>query len=456
MDWHLLLNTHRLRDSESNPFAFDRNPFAIDQDRIVFSQPFRRLQAKTQVHPLVENDHVRTRLTHSIEVGSVGQTLGSMVGEAIIAHHKIPYLPGTKYRPTKDDFGALVQAACLAHDIGNPPFGHGGEEAFREWYESADHESDLLSSITSEAQKKDLLTFEGNAQGFRILSQIENYRWNGGLRLTYATLATFMKYPWPSDLPNPTGKKKFGYFDSEREYVDKVATKVGLIKNRERSWCRHPLVYLMEAADDICYAIVDIEDGLAMGTISKRDYKDMFRGFLADWNRDAEYAQLEDDGQRISYLRCEAITKLVKQAARAFLDAENELMNGTFIKDGIISKTPGARFVAEAKELGRDRIYNHEKKVFAELSGYEVIGGLLTDFTTASLTKEKEKLKARRLLQLMGEMRPKDVWPKYRVLMRVNDFVSGMTDRYALGIYRQLRGISLPGFTPALKSSLGG
>ena len=267
MDWEALLGKQRLNDPDAESQS-GRSPFQQDLDRIVFSAAFRRLARKTQVHPLSDNDHVHTRLTHSIEVASVGRSLGTIVGSEIAGSLNKPEI-------TADTFGDIVQAACLAHDIGNPPFGHSGEDTIGRWFNSSVNSPAIFGSDMKDIEKNDLRYFEGNAQGFRILTQLENNRWSGGLRLTYAVLGTFTKYPRSSvvhPIPNDSyiGGKKIGFFESERGYFEKIASGLGLIQRNEQLyyWCRHPLAFLVEAADDICYAIIDIEDGFALGYLT--------------------------------------------------------------------------------------------------------------------------------------------------------------------------------------------
>ena len=296
MEWEKLLNQNRLKRDEKKEFPVYANPFYEDQARITFCQPFRRLHDKTQVHPLSTNDNVRSRLIHSMEVASVGQYLGTTIGDSIVKEFNLPT------DITKETFGSVVQAAALAHDIGNPPFGHCGEDAFREYYKHPKKEVASFINDLESSEKKDLENFEGNAQGFRILTQIENHKWNGGLQLTYATLATFMKYPW--DLPlNPIVKPKFSFFQSEKEYAEIVANEVGLIQieNDKSRWCRHPLAYLVEASDDICYSIIDLEDGKEMRCISFDEYKEIFTRFLQAEDKDFCENKLEDEGQKISF-----------------------------------------------------------------------------------------------------------------------------------------------------------
>ena len=281
MSWNKLLNEDRLCRPKNRPLRPEGlNPFFEDEDRIVFSQPFRRLKDKTQVHPLSDNDHVRTRLTHSLEVAAIGEALGNLVGN-VLTHR------GSILNTRAADIGMIVRAACLAHDIGNPPFGHVGEFAIREWFGMKIKSLKKLNAH----QKADLCNFDGNAQGFRIVTELENYKGDGGLQLTYVTLAALMKYPW-SSIADPTGQRKFGFNESELKYAKTVADKVGLIelkpdkkgKKGMNRWCRHPLAYLVEAADDICYSIIDLEDGVEMGAFTFEMYENLIKEFIKSDN----------------------------------------------------------------------------------------------------------------------------------------------------------------------------
>ena len=259
MNWDQLLSKTRLRRVTAAP-PVGRNEFQRDRDRIVFSYAFRRLADKTQVHPLSKNDHVRTRLTHSIEVASVGRSLGYLVGQVIVPRHGLE-----SQAFTADHFGYIVEAACLAHDLGNPPFGHSGEAAISKWFKDDAKAGKLLEKL-SDQQKKDFLSFEGNAQGFRIITNLENYHHDGGLQLTHAVLGAFTKYPCSSCFSKSTnhvGCKKNGFFAAEHKYFADVAEGTGIqpVDNSRKAWFRHPLAFLTEAADDICYIIADLEDG---------------------------------------------------------------------------------------------------------------------------------------------------------------------------------------------------
>ena len=323
MEWDRLLSRKRLRRKPAKPSGLDICPFEEDQDRICFSQPFRRLQAKTQVHPLAENDHVRTRLIYSVEVGCIGQALGALVGSELSKRSGFP--------ATKADLASLVKVACLAHDIGHPPFGHAGEEAVRAWTSKQLGADANFASELSPAQADDLKQYEGNAQGFRILTKLENHRNDGGLQLTYATLGAGMKYPWGVDAERNT-KKKFGFFQSERDYAEDVANELGLLPVRGGGWCRHPLAYLVEAADDICYAIIDLEDGIDMGSYSFDEFEKLLSPMLQVREGHAEEykraATLEF--QKVSYLRSKAIFVLTIECVTEFLDNESDLLQGKY------------------------------------------------------------------------------------------------------------------------------
>jgi dGTPase len=449
MDWGKLLSSERLRHPKAKKND-GRNPFQQDLDRIVFSSPFRRLANKTQVHPLAPNDHVHTRLTHSIEVASVGRSLGAMVGQEIA-----PRLKDTAV--TADSFGHIVQAACLAHDIGNPPFGHSGEEAIRDWFIRSEVKLKKAGIKLSKAQTADFELFEGNAQGFRILTQLEMALNNGGLQLTYAVLGTFAKYPRSSVVPRDAsypGGKKVGFLDAERDYFLDVAKGVGLIgrKKGQDYWCRHPLTFLVEAADDICYSIIDIEDGYSLGYLT-------FDEAMAVLTPIAEPTKANDPKMRpddiVALYRAMAISKVVDAATKAFLKYEDEILSGTFASN-LIEQTKYKQAMKNAIKVAERKIYFSDRKTKLELAGGEVIGGLLDMFSDVVIELKNAKFdmekfngkptsrgheRAQALARLMGRCltEPKD---GYEALLCVTDFVSGMTDRYAVDLYRTLKGIS--------------
>jgi dGTPase len=451
--WERLLTTKRLGTDDAD--TIERDSFEIDQDLITFSQPFRRLKDKTQLYPMAENDHVRTRLSHSLEVASVGQTLGSFIGSKIIERHK---LDPSKYH--RERFGSVVKAASLAHDIGHPPLGHIGEEAIREWFRSA-RGKELVDSLGGPIQK-DLQWFEGNAQGFRIITQIENNKNNGGLRLTCATLAALMKYPWGVDHPHAAKfgtNRKFGFFEPEKEYAKQVAEAVGIPAVDSYGWVRHPLAYLAEAADDICYLLSDLEDGIDAGDYGEKEFYTLLIPFLkeqkalAGWK--TKYDKLGHANQRISFLRSNCMRALVEQVADVFLANEAAIIEGSYYdksKDkgfyrpllSEIGDTKTNKFLKKLRTIPGKRLYNGPRKLYIETAYYRVTHGLLDAFTEAVLDKSKS-IKHKHLQKLMGRDLPIDMADAEQKIRAVVDFVSGMTDRFALGMYRQIEGISMGG-----------
>ena len=443
MDWETLLGKERLLRPDAEPQP-GRTPFQQDLDRIVFSAAFRRLAHKTQVHPLSDNDHVHTRLTHSIEVASVGRSLGTIVGSTIAGR-----LCNSKI--TADTFGDIVQAACLAHDIGNPPFGHSGEDSIGRWFDSDVNSSAIFGSNMKDVEKNDLRYFEGNAQGFRILTQIENNPWSGGLQLTYAVLGTFTKYP-RSSVGHPIlqdsyiGRKKIGFFESERDNFETVAQHLDLTKHDKQSnyWSRHPLAFLVEAADDICYAIIDIEDGFALGYLTFEEAKAVLKPIARDVKRRPDM----ENSEIIGKLRAVAIGELVDTASKAFLENEEALLAGTYSKE-LIADTPYKENIDEAKSIAKKKIYWSERKTKIEIAGSEIISGLLDLYLPVVDSIEHlewgvEKLSGQpQMLARVMSNQFQGVSSRYEAWLRVTDFISGMTDRYALDLYRKLKGISI-------------
>lgn len=440
MEWASLLSPKRLRRPDAA--AQDgRSAYQQDLDRIVFSGAFRRLANKTQVHPLAPNDNVHTRLTHSIEVASVGRSLGAMTGSVIAGRLGDPVI-------TADTFGYVVQAACLAHDIGNPPFGHSGEDAIRAWFKRAERET-LRDIGLSGAQRDDFINFEGNAQGFRILTQLENNKYNGGLQLTYAVLGTFSKYTRasvvPRDVTHPEGKK-VGFFDAELGYFSEVAEATGLIRRQsgQNYWSRHPLAFLVEAADDICYAIIDIEDGYSLGYLS---YEEAYRTL---WPMAKDWVKLSPDldhAETIAKLRAVGIGRMVSEVSKAFVDNEQAILAGTFADD-LIALTDFKADIAHAKRFAMEKIYWSERKTKLEIAGAQVIEGLLdmfaevvTGLRDAGFDPARLRGRAQSLARLMGRSLGKAT-DSYTALLCVTDFVSGMTDRYAVELYQTLKGIT--------------
>ncbi len=429
MGWNELLCARRLRRPEGRTSP-NRSAFQQDADLVVFASAFRRLQDKTQVQPLSEGGHVRTRLTHSIEVASVGRSLGTAAGHGLKARRGLDLAQCHA-------LAEIVHAACLAHDIGNPPFGHGGEDAIQGWFRSHPH---VLASLTAE-QREDFRWFDGNAQGFRIVTELENYRFDGGLRLTHATLGAFMKYAVCAadrDLTlQRVAARKPGFFCAERPYVDELREHLGLFVG-----ARHPLAYLMEAADDICYAIVDLEDGHDAGLVDHRSAVEVLSeiaGAVADPSLDRD--------EQLHKLRGVAIGRLVDAVGAVFLDVEPALLRGENVPELLQGTSFGAS-VARAKALAAERIFAAPSVVERLIGGQRVLSGLLdvltpvvdalaeVEFDRANLTGS-----AVALSRLLGESyRPST---RYDALLGVTDFVSGLTDRAAVQLHRKLSGEGL-------------
>ena len=441
MEWEYLLSTQRL-GREGKPAADVRSEFQRDFDRIVYSSAFRRLQDKTQVFPLAESDYVRTRLTHSIEVSSVGRSLGRLVGEKV---EKMGAHAGVDAR----EFGNIVAAACLAHDIGNPPFGHSGEEAIRAWFKEEEG-GGYLKELTP-AQQKDFTGFEGNAQGFRVLTRLQNAVGRGGLQMTYAVLGAYMKYPRMAHVPElPSSKnvseKKFGICIEDESNFTSVAESIGLRKKAKGAWSRHPLAFLMEAADDICYRIVDLEDGQRLGRVSFAEAEELLAPIAFDGSDNdsgGSYKLVEDERNKIEYLRARAINSLVYAVASVFDDNYKAIMEGRFEED-LVTRTKFATALERIKRVSLEKVYATPTVVQIEAAGYEVLGGLLERVVPAVVHGERGGTAAnRKVLELVPQQFRRGQ-TGYERLLCATDFVAGMTDTYAVTLYRRLSGIELP------------
>ncbi len=456
MDWNELLSNKLLGDNNSSEIKLNdgRSQFQRDFDRIVFSSAFRRLQDKTQVFPLPENDFVHTRLTHSLEVSCVGRSLGSLVGEKILRPDK-----ELSQKYSSVHFGEIVAAACLAHDIGNPPFGHSGEDSIAEYFKNGNGR-EFESEINDNKKWTDFTKFEGNAQGFRIITKLQNPNSGGGLKLTCAALAAFTKYPKESLLSlkkeeiNKGGKnkfyRKFGFFQTEKDLFAEVAGETGLIKKGEPGdycWSRHPLSFLVEAADDICYRIMDLEDGFRLGLLPFNYTEELLIPLVTSKMNSYEGRSPND---KIGYLRAKAINDTVARLADVFTANEQKILSGEFELD-LISVIDPAKYLEEIKEISKKELYAHRSVVEREAAGYEVLGGLLDAFITAvnETYNGKPSWKSKNLMKLLpeqflgtGRMPDEDLYTR---LLKITDFVSGMTDSYAVSLFRKIKGISLPG-----------
>ncbi|QJQ96003.1 MULTISPECIES: deoxyguanosinetriphosphate triphosphohydrolase [Halomonadaceae] len=437
MHWERLLDPTRLNDKPRTARdEIGRSPFHKDHDRIVFAGSFRRLGRKTQVHPLTDNDHIHTRLTHSLEVGCVGRSLGMIVGEKL--RHRLPEWI------TPADLGVIVQAACLGHDIGNPPFGHAGEYAIRDWFKRAESEGSGLLDGLSDAERADLLTYEGNAQGFRIVTQIEYNQFRGGMRLTGATLGTMLKYPWTVEHGGSAGK--FGSYQSEKHLLTEVAERLGLKPRAPGAWSRHPMAWLVEAADDICYALLDLEDGLEMGILRFDEVAEILSQIAG--GMPPEYAGMQRDGvsqrRRIAALRGAAMERAVSEVGAVFVQHESALLDGTLKHDLLELCHPDLDWgVKAAKQLARERIFQNERKAKLEIGAYTTLGILLEAFIGAAheLHHSGElNYKHQRVLALIGENTPRPSWPLYDSYRRMLDFIGGMTDHFAVDLAQEMGG----------------
>lgn len=442
MDWRRLLSTRRLgRETGQTPdHRAPRTEFARDYDRIIFSSAFRRLQDKTQVFPLAKSDYVRTRLTHSLEVASVGRSLGMLAAECVLRRE--PELEGVV---VPQDVGTLMAAACLAHDIGNPPFGHAGEDAIGGWFTRWPG----LEALDAWEQA-DLLAFEGNAQGLRTLCVLQNPGEPGGMQMTCALLATQAKYPCASVARGEgAARHKFGFFRSEAAMFETVAEEVGLLPapGGGPAWRRHPLAFLVEAADDICYHVIDVEDGFKTGVVDFAALAELHRPFLAPRHLQRA-ARFPDDARRAGYFRAVTIDRVIRQAVEIFERRYEAIMGGRHDRP-LLAEIEQAEDFAAFTALARERIYHARPVVEVNVCGFEVLAGLLEAFLEAvedrAARGENLSARSRTLLHLLPRPRPDPArMAPYARVQLVTDFVAGMTDSYAVELYQRIRGIALP------------
>mgnify|MGYP005843400529 CR=1 FL=1 len=431
MNWSSLLH------SDPTTASHTRSPFDKDFDRIIFSHPFRKLQDKTQVHPLPEQDFVHNRLTHSLEVSSVARSLGREVGETLLKNNK-----SLSEHISAHDIGVIVASAALAHDIGNPPFGHSGETAITNYF----IEHPYLEAHFSEAEWHDLLRFEGNAQGFRLLNKA-GYQ---GLKLTEATLAAFTKYPRPAlakkTFEGRQSQKKYGFYQTEADAFQQLAQKLGLKQIAPQQWCRHPLAFLVEAADDICYHFIDLEDGCNLGLISHEETIALYAAVLGEGFKPEKLKKIKHRKEQIATLRALAINHMVKTCVAIFINHEEELLSGEF-DQALISKSENHENLKKIKSLSIEKIYQSRSVIEIEASGFHIIHGLLDTFLPI-ITDDKITVKHHVCSRLLPEditFDMKEAPTTYAKVRALLDFISGMTDRNAMMLYRKINGISLPG-----------
>ena len=442
MNWNKLLSSRRLgmEDWKPSKTQEDRSQFQRDYDRIIFSSPFRRMQNKTQVFPLPEHIFVHNRLTHSLEVASVGRSLGNLLAEKLV--------PAQSENPFINEIGTIVSTACLAHDLGNPPFGHSGEAAISSFFKSGtgkEFQDDLTPG-----EWKDFTQFDGNANAFRILTHQFNGKRPGGFALTYPTLASIVKYPYEAVV---TEKSKFGFFQSEKEDYLKIARQLGIkpTSGNDKKFKRHPLVYLVEAADDICYQVMDLEDAFKLGILSYSEIKELYMGFYEknqDKRRltyiDETLKKVTDKNEQISYLRAGVIGKLIHECMDVYWENNNEILAGNY-KSSLIDALPEheAGAMKTIKDISFSQVYSHRSVVEIEIAGYKIIGTLLDEFVGAVLQPKSPYSK--KILSILPEQYKTNSERVYHKIQSVVDFVSGMTDVFALDLYRKIKGISLPG-----------
>lgn len=454
--WAHLFNAQRLGSDQQAPVQDSaRTSFHKDYDRLVFSHSFRQLNQKTQVHPLTNQLGIHTRLTHSLEVSCIGRSLGMMAAEKL--HDKLSN--GLPASTTPGDVGVIVQAACLAHDIGNPPFGHAGEYAIRDWFLHPERQS-VLECLNAN-ERLDLLAYEGNAQGFRLLVRNEHHPDAGGMRLTCATLGAFMKYPWLATHSNDIKDKhltgnmqKFGCFYSEARQLEQLADCLHLPRSEQHDgFARHPLAYLLEAADDICYALIDLEDGIHLNMLSYPEVADIFYELIGERPDNISLPRQVSVRQKLAALRAQAMMRLVNIVTDAFVANSNDLLAGTLNGSLFAHCEPGVKSgINHAKELARIKIFNHPSKVRVELMANQCLHRLLDAFmplawtalNTASKTTAPKTFEQQRLLSLLQP----HLDEQHRVLsdniyhniLNILDFITGMNDHEAYRLAQELQG----------------
>ena len=443
MEWKQLISNKRFGQEHKHAERHDdRSEFKRDYDRLIFSSAFRRLQNKTQVFPLPGSIFVHNRLTHSLEVASVGMSIGNDISRRVI--RKRPELKETLV----EELGTIVSAACLAHDLGNPPFGHSGEKAIQTFFSEGPGQK--IKSMVSSEFWDDITHFEGNANAFRILTHRFKGRRQGGFVMTYSMLASIVKYPFASSLAGNHGK--FGFFASEAESYRKIADELGIFcksaPGEPLKYARHPLVYMVEAADDICYEIMDIEDSHKLKILSFAETEHLLLSFF-----DEEIQQkirqriideeLTDENEKVVYMRASVIGKLENECVAAFLAHEEEILAGTFegsLIDHISERQKKA--YKECEKISYSKIYQSKPVLDIELSGYKIMATLMEVFIEAAVNPSR--FNSKQLLRRVSSQYDIENENLEERIMAVIDYISGMTDIYALDIYQKINGISLP------------
>ena len=443
MEWKNLISNKRFGQEHKHAERHDdRSEFKRDYDRLIFSSSFRRLQNKTQVFPLPGSIFVHNRLTHSLEVASVGMSLGNDISRRIIL--KRPELKDTLF----EEIGTIVSAACLAHDLGNPPFGHSGEKAIQTFFTEGAGLS--VKPLVSEGFWNDITHFEGNANGFRILTHRFKGRRQGGFVMTYSMLASIVKYPFSSSLAGSHGK--FGFFTTEADTYQKIAEELGILRKSKEGepleFARHPLVYMVEAADDICYEIMDIEDSHKLKILSFEETEILLLSFF-DEDTQRKIRQriidegLTDENEKVVYMRASVIGKLENECVKAFLAYEEDILAGTFqgsLIDHISDRQKDA--YKQCEKTSFTKIYHSKPVLDIELSGYKIMATLMEVFIDAAVNPTR--FYSQQLIRRVSSQYDIENASLEERIMAVIDYISGMTDIYALDIYQKINGISLP------------
>jgi dGTPase len=449
MQWQQLFNRKRLGQDQAANERLTRTAFQKDFDRIVFSSAFRRLQDKTQVFPLAQSDYVRTRLTHSLEASCVGRSLGTDVGQRLIDAD-----PALQQVFHPSEMGAIVAAACLAHDIGNPPFGHSGEDAISHWFRESPKGREVIAQLQQEqACAADFLQFEGNAQGFRILSRLEHPESRGGMQLTCPTLAAFTKYPRSAG--ENRRWKKHGFFAEDAELFAEAAEQLGLLRDGQ-TYARHPLAFLVEAADDICYHVIDIEDGYRMKLLDFSQTCSLLSA-VCDPTPDLEFRlrQMQDRPlSAVQYLRARAIGSLVTETVEAFIANLTGILEGTF-NQPLAQIIPHRAEFTQLVEIAARQVYCEREVVLVETAGFNVLGKLIETFLQSINDLATGQLHSSHQSRIVWKLFPKTFiggdrsepgeLSLYKRVIAVTDYVSSLSDRNAVSLFKRLTGISLPG-----------
>ena len=442
MNWQQLISNKRLGQEQKHAERHDdRSEFKRDYDRLIFSAPFRRLQNKTQVFPLPGSIFVHNRLTHSLEVASVGRSLGDDVAYRLKERH--PELTNTLF----EEIGTIVSSACLAHDMGNPPFGHSGESAISTFF--SEGKGNYLRGQLSPEFWSDITHFDGNANAFRLLAHKFKGRRAGGFAMTYSMLASIVKYPFPS---YHAYKNKFGFFTSEYPFYRQIVEELGIerIKSAtgEERWARHPLVYLVEAADDICYEIMDIEDAHKLKLLSFDETRDLLLGFFDETAKNhilqrVEEEQIIDKNEQVNYFRSCVIGLLESECVKAFVDHEDEILSGRFDESLIdVIAEPARSAYQRCKKISKKKIYASKIVLDVELSGYKIMATLMETFIEAAVNPNR--FYSQQLLQRVSSQYDIDAPDLETRIMAIIDYIAGMTDIYALDVYQKINGIALP------------